>query len=308
MSTATRSMNVNPTLSAHRRSADRALERATAFVAARLSERLAAPARYALGTPGKRLRPVLCVVAYRAVSRIADHDDDVVHDVAAALEVIHTYSLLHDDLPCMDDDDLRRGRPTTHRVFGSAAATLAGAAMIPLAFAWLDAAAGRLALDEAERAALLTVLAEAAGGGGMVGGQILDLDAEARPIQLDELEDIHRRKTGALFEATLRLGGMAARADRATVEALAECGRALGLAFQITDDLLDETADSAVLGKTAGRDREREKATFPVLLGVAVARQRAAAASAAALAALDRVGIRDELLRELVRFAVERER
>lgn len=339
MNAPARAPDVNAVLAADRQAADHALERAAAAITVRLPAVLAAPAGYALDARGKRLRPILCVAAYRAAAgrppaggtpavpgaergrravtpspsqpRSAGgkrfQADDAIHDVAAAIEVIHTYSLMHDDLPCMDDDDVRRGRPTPHRVFDVASTALAGAALIPHALAWLDAAGGRLGLDAGGRAAIVTELARGAGADGMVGGQLLDLDAEARPIELGELEDIHRRKTGALFETAVRIGGIAARAERDTISALGDYGRALGLAFQITDDLLDETAESSVLGKTAGRDREREKSTFPALLGPSEARRRAVAAGGAALAALERGGIDDEPLRALVSLALERE-
>lgn len=327
MSAAASAPDVDAPFAADRWAADRALERAAASITARLPAPLAAPAGYALDASGKRLRPILCVAAYRAVREeglgagpplpsespppagdTVPRVDDAVHDLAAAIEVIHTYSLMHDDLPCMDDDDVRRGRATPHIVFGVAATAVAGAALIPHALAWLDAAAGRLGLEPEDRAAAVSELARAAGAAGMVGGQMLDLDAEARTIEVEALEDIHRRKTGALFEASARIGGIAARAPHDRVAALGEYGRALGLAFQITDDLLDETAESAVLGKTAGRDREREKSTFPALVGVAEARRRGAVAAADALAALERARIDDEPLRALVRLALERDR
>jgi geranylgeranyl pyrophosphate synthase len=285
---------------------DAALERACDTIVAEAPPALADAIRYALEAKGKRLRPILCVAAYRATRSGAEHE--AIYDVAAAIELIHTYSLVHDDLPCMDDDDLRRGRPTTHRVFGTAPAAVAGAALIPHACACLEVAGRALGLDDSERATLVRELARAAGGGGMVGGQLLDLEAEGSTLDIGKLQDIHRRKTGALFEASLRIGGVAARASTEAVDALGECGRMLGLAFQITDDLLDETGQSAVLGKTAGRDREREKATFPRLLGVTVAQERAEDAAAQAIDALERAGIDDTALRALVRFAVERDR
>lgn len=285
---------------------DAALDRAAHEIAAHSPAALADAIRYALDAKGKRLRPILCVAAYRAASR--GQAAPAIYDIAAAIELIHTYSLVHDDLPCMDDDDLRRARATTHRVYGSAAAILAGAALIPHACALLERAGCELGLSRHACGLLVRELTLAAGAAGMVGGQLLDVEAEGRALTTDQLEEIHRRKTGALFEASLKMGGMAAQADAVALEALAQCGRWLGLAFQITDDLLDETGQSEVLGKTVGRDRERAKATFVVQLGTARARERAGEAVTQALDALARGGIDDAQLTALVRFAVDRNR
>lgn len=266
---------------------------------------LAEAARYALEAGGKRLRPILCVTAYRAF-----HDDvpPPVYHLAASLELIHTYSLIHDDLPSMDDDDVRRGRPATHVAHGVAAATLAGAALIPLAARVVLDAGRDLRLGDGVRRSLVEALCRAAGAGGMVGGQVLDLEAEGRRVTLPELESIHRRKTGALLAAAPRMGGLAAEADGTATDALATYGSALGLAFQIADDILDVTGDTAVLGKTAGRDTELEKATFPALAGLKTARARADAEVDRALNALDAGGIQSEALRALARFAAARDR
>jgi geranylgeranyl pyrophosphate synthase len=289
-----------------RREIDAALRRALAVHLGDAADSITAPVRYALDAGGKRLRPLLCVAAFRATAG-AD-GGPALFEMACALEVVHCYSLVHDDLPCMDDDDLRRGRPTAHRVFGLAAATLAGAAMIPLAFQILVTGAASLGLDAARRRDLVAVLAAAAGAGGMVGGQVADLAAESRPVGLDELETIHRGKTGALFDAALRLGGISGRAAPETVAALGRAGSQIGVAFQVTDDVLDETGDVARTGKTAGRDRAREKATALAIMGVAGARERAAAAAERAAQALRSAGLNDPDLLALVRFAVERDR
>jgi geranylgeranyl pyrophosphate synthase len=262
--------------------------------------------RYALTGGGKRLRPVLCAGAWRAVA--GEDPPDGVYDAAAAIELVHTYSLVHDDLPIMDDDDLRRGRPTVHRVHGAAAAAVAGAALIPFAAGRLADAARSLGLDERSVGAVAGELARAAGAGGMVGGQLMDLEAEGRALSPAALEAIHARKTGALFAASLRIGGRLARGSAAQVDALGDYGAALGLAFQIADDVLDETADSDRLGKTAGKDRVSDKATFPALLGVEGARERARAEVARGLAALDAAGLHDVALRQLIRFAADRDR
>jgi len=267
---------------------------------------LADAVRYAVMGGGKRFRPILCIAAFRAVS--VDEPGPAVYRIACALELIHAYSLVHDDLPCMDDSDLRRGRPTTHRVHGAAVAAVAGAAMIPLACRVLDSGAADLGLPAGERADALRELCVAAGAAGMVGGQWLDLEAEGREVSLPELERVHRAKTGALLAAAPALGGRAARAAQPMIHALASYGRSLGLAFQITDDLLDVTAHAAELGKPAGRDQVLGKATFPALLGVDAARKRARAEADAAIATLRAAGIRSPELEALARYAVDRAR
>jgi geranylgeranyl diphosphate synthase type II len=267
---------------------------------------VAATIRYALEPRGKRLRPVLCVAAYRAI--LGGEGGSGIYDVACSLELIHTYSLVHDDLPCMDDDALRRGRPTAHRVFGSARATVAGAAMIPAAFLVLDRGATALGVEPRQRADMANVLARAAGVGGMVGGQVMDLDAERSRPDVARLEAIHRRKTGALFVGAAQLGGLAAGASPETVRALGAYGGSLGLAFQVADDILDETGAASITGKDAGRDRALGKATFPALLGLEGAKDRARAVAAESVAALERAGVHDEMLLALARFAVERDR
>lgn len=282
---------------------------------AELEPSLAEPIGYALDAGGKRLRPILCVASYRAVAGRAvsqpdraegDAEREAIYHIALALELIHTYSLVHDDLPCMDDDDLRRGRPTTHRVHGVARAVAAGSALIPLAALVLETGGKALGLEPAERLELVRILARAAGAEGMVGGQWLDLEAEGADVDLTMLEDIHRRKTGALLAAATCLGGVAARADIETLAALARYGQALGLAFQIADDILDLTGDPALLGKTAGRDLTLGKATYPALLGLEGARARALAEAERAVAALRSAQLDTPALVALARYAVER--
>lgn len=267
---------------------------------------LAGPVRYALGTRGKRVRPVLCVAAFRALRGGDAPVPEGVYRLACAVELVHTYSLVHDDLPCMDDDDLRRGRATVHRVHGTALATLAGAALLPAAVLVLDREAAALGLAAEERGRLVAVLCAAAGATGMVGGQLLDLEGEEQPVDAAGLEAIHRAKTGALLAASLRVGALAARAGEAELRAVTEYGEALGLAFQIVDDVLDVTADSAALGKTAGRDESLGKATYPALFGVEGARQLARERVEEAVGALARGGIRSPELEALARYVLER--
>jgi farnesyl diphosphate synthase/geranylgeranyl diphosphate synthase type II len=263
-------------LDAGRRAIDTALHRVLARRLPALDARLAAPIQYAIEAGGKRLRPVLCLSAYRAAGGGQASAAELI-EAASALELIHTYSLLHDDLPCMDDDDYRRGRPTAHRIYGETATTLAAAAMIPLAAAVLDEGAAKLGLTPPARTA--------AG-----------------------LESIHSHKTGALFGASLRIGARLARADEPVVGAFGRCGVALGLAFQVADDILDVTGRTETLGKSAGRDAEHGKATYPGLLGVEGARRRAASAAADAVSALRDAGIHDDVLEGLIEFAVSRDR
>jgi geranylgeranyl diphosphate synthase type II len=260
--------------------------------------------RYALNGDGKRLRPALCVAVYRALNG----NSSAIQRLAAAIEIIHTYSLVHDDLPCMDDDDVRRGRETTHRVYGNEAAMLAGAALIPLAFRTADEALAAMQLSPRRRQQIHATLARAAGASGMVGGQVLDLEGSAVITNADQLERIHAAKTGALITAACLLGALATDASAHMLEALERYAQHLGLAFQITDDVLDETASTAELGKTAGKDREGAKATYPALLGLGGARDRARGEADAAVTALRDAGLNDALLNDLASFAVERRR
>jgi len=233
---------------------------------------IADPIRYSLEGGGKRLRGMLLLAAYRAAGGVRDASG-----LAAAVEIIHAYSLVHDDLPCMDDDDVRRGRPTTHRVYGVPAATLAGAVMIPLAARLAHDSAAALVLPEATCCTIVKVLAEAAGGGGMIGGQLLDLEAEGEGSahSRDDLDAIHSAKTGALIAASLEIGGLAAGASGQRLGALTDYGSRVGLAFQIMDDVLDVTSSTDKLGKIAGRDAALGKSTYPAMLGIDGAKERA---------------------------------
>ena len=257
--------------------------------------------RYSLLGGGKRLRGILVVEAYRASGGCGDPSE-----LAGAVEVVHAYSLVHDDLPCMDDDSVRRGRPTVHRVYGVPAATAAGVAMVPLAVRCALHAADELQLPGGVAGAIVRELMTAAGAGGMIGGQLLDLEGEGHALSLDGLERIHRLKTGALITASVRIGGLAAGADERRLEALARYGSAIGLAFQIADDVLDVTATTDVLGKTAGRDAALRKSTYPALLGVQGAIDRAGTLVAEACASLERVGLLTPALEHLAKYTVTR--
>ena len=259
--------------------------------------------RYAVTGGGKRLRPILAMAACEACGGTFD---DVL-EPAAAVELIHTYSLIHDDLPAMDDDDLRRGRPTVHRAFGEAEAVLAGDALQALAFEIL-ATRPRGEARSSRRNEAVRVLADGAGVAGMVGGQMADLEAERAPVDAVGLEWIHRRKTGALLAASAELGAIHAGAAPADRAALADYGRALGLAFQIADDILDCTATAEDLGKTPGKDRQAGKATYPALYGLDASRARAELLVDTALNVLQPNGLLSDPLAALARFAVNRDR
>ncbi|HEX2094174.1 MAG TPA: farnesyl diphosphate synthase [Longimicrobiaceae bacterium] len=287
---------------------ERALEEVAERVLREIPEPLASPMRYALETRGKRLRPILCVAAYRAVRGGDGAVEEPVYRLACALEIVHTYSLVHDDLPSMDDDDVRRGRPTVHRVYGSPLATLAGAALLPAAAATLDLDGAALGLPPGERGRLVSALCAAVGAEGMVGGQLQDLEGEGVELDAPALERIHQGKTGALLAASLRLGGIAAGGSKEHLRGLSGYGEALGLAFQIVDDVLDVTAHSHALGKTAGKDVSSRKNTYPALFGVEGARRLARERAREARRALAGAGIRSSELEELADFVVERER
>jgi geranylgeranyl diphosphate synthase, type II len=257
--------------------------------------------RYSLLAGGKRLRPILAMAACEAVG--GDAADAL--GLACALEMIHTYSLIHDDLPCMDDDDLRRGRPTNHKVYGEAMATLAGDALLTDAFKVL----ARSPNTRVAAPVVLNVVAEladAAGSAGMVIGQALDILSEGKATDQATLEYLHARKTGALFLASVRGGGLLGGGDRSQLEALTEYGRALGLAFQVIDDLLDVVASTEQLGKRTHKDDAQGKATYPGLMGVEKSRAFAHELMRRAIAALDALDHRAEPLRQIASFVVER--
>jgi geranylgeranyl diphosphate synthase type II len=270
------------------------LSRAKSQAPARLLEAI----EYSLFAGGKRLRPALVLETARACG--ADHSQSALA-AAAAIELIHTFSLVHDDLPAMDDDDLRRGRATNHKVFGEAMAILAGDAMTTLAFEIISRNA------EPDLAAKLVLeLSHAAGPCGMIGGQVLDMDGEHQSHSLEHLQHIHRMKTGALLTASCRLGAIAARASESTLENITAFGRHLGLAFQIIDDVLDVTSTPEQLGKHTKKDATHGKNTYPSLMGLEESRAEAARQLDAALQSLRPLGAPAEGLTELAQFVVER--
>jgi len=257
--------------------------------------------RYSVFAGGKRLRPVLVAAGAEAVGGTLE----AVMPAACAVEMIHTYSLIHDDLPAMDNDDFRRGVPTSHKVFGEAIAILAGDALLTLAFRLL--ANSSPAGGEAGRLRdMLIEVADAAGSAGMVGGQVADIECEGKVAGAAIVDYIHTHKTAALIRASIRSGAILAGASAAELKALGVVGDSLGLAFQIMDDILDITATSEELGKTAGKDQAQEKATYPAVHGIEASRRRAQALVADAHAALAPFGERALPLRALGTFIIER--
>jgi geranylgeranyl pyrophosphate synthase len=260
-------------------------------------------ARYSLLAGGKRVRPLLALAAGAA----AGGSEDEVMPLACAVELIHTYSLVHDDLPAMDDDDLRRGRPTSHKVFGEAIAILAGDALLTRAFHLLsDVPADWDGVRLRRRLDATAVLGEACGTAGLIGGQVQDLESEGRDVDAAGLERLHRAKTGALLAACVRGGAILGGADAADLESLGAYASAIGLAFQVVDDVLDATEGAETLGKTAGKDAAADKATYVKIHGLERSRALADRLRADALAALVPLGGRGALLAELARLIVDR--
>lgn len=288
-----------------RRRVDEALDRWLPVEGARRDAgcppRLAEAMRYSVQAGGKRLRPVLALMAAEACGA----DPAAALPPACALEMVHTYSLIHDDLPAMDDDDLRRGRPTCHKAFDEATAILAGDGLLTLAFEVI----ARYTAPPAAALTCVRVLAEAAGAAGMVGGQMADLEAEGRDdATLEALEAIHRRKTGALLHAALRMGAAVAGAPEPIIAALCGYGTAIGLAFQIVDDLLDVQGDEAKLGKRVGKDSDLGKWTYPGLLGLEGSRLKARRLAEEAVAALAPLGPAGGRLEALAWQLLDRDR
>jgi geranylgeranyl pyrophosphate synthase len=291
-------------LEREREAVEAALARAVTELARALRPDLVEAVRHGVVGGGKRLRPILCVGAY---TTCGGPKSDAAYDLGAAIELIHAYSLMHDDLPCMDDADLRRGRATTHREHGEDVTMRAGAALIPAAALQAMRACDRLGCAPERARAVTRALLAAAGAGGMVGGQWVDLKGEGMSLGPAELDDLHRRKTGALLAAALEMGAIAAGAPQAVAEALREYGRSVGLAFQIVDDLLDATQDAGTLGKNPS-DAAHAKSTYVSLYGLEEARRRAEEQSEGAIAALDAVGLDAPMLVALARYIVDRDR
>jgi geranylgeranyl diphosphate synthase type II len=263
--------------------------------------RLGEAMRYSIMAGGKRLRPNLCLAAAQAVGGSLD----AVLPVACALEMIHTYSLIHDDLPAMDDDDLRRGKPTCHVAFDEATAILAGDALLTMAF---EVLASMPAGSPELRLKAIRIISEAAGPRGMVQGQMQDMLSEGTALGLAELESLHRLKTGALIEASLAAGALVAGGRSAQVKAVQTYGRSAGLAFQVADDILNVEGDPAVMGKAAGTDKLRRKNSFPGLLGLEKSRQFAQNLVQEAIEALSGFDAKAEALRAIARYIIERKK
>lgn len=256
--------------------------------------------RYSIFAGGKRLRPVLCLAAAEACGGEVSN----ALAPACALELMHTYSLVHDDLPAMDDDDLRRGRPTCHKVYGEGMAVLCGDALLTESFIVLAQTAATKRYGTRD---YVTELAVTGGSQKLIGGQVMDLEGEGKKLTKRDLVRIHEAKTAALLTSALRLGGMTANATPAKLEALTKFGHALGLAFQVIDDILDVTQSTEVLGKTAGKDEAVEKSTYPAILGLEASRKEAARLTKAAMAALKPFGKKAARLQEIATHLLKRE-
>jgi geranylgeranyl diphosphate synthase type II len=291
-----------PSLEERRRTIDEALDQALPAASA-WPKTIHEAIRYSLFAGGKRIRPLLALAAAEA----AGADDDEVLPFACAAEMVHTYSLIHDDLPAMDDDDLRRGKPTCHKAYGEAIAILAGDALLTRAFHLIvdlpaDADGDRVR----RRLQAAAILGQACGTTGLIGGQVLDLESEGRAVDAATLERLHRAKTGALLAACVRGGAVLGRASGPTLACLDRYAAAIGLAFQVVDDILDATEGAERLGKTAGKDRAAGKATYVAVHGIAGARRTAAELLARAREAVAPLGPRGALLDALARLIVER--
>jgi geranylgeranyl diphosphate synthase type II len=267
-----------------------------------LPPRLHQAMRYSVFAGGKRLRPVLIIAACEAVGGQPER----VLPAACAMEMIHTYSLIHDDLPAMDDDDFRRGRLTNHKVFGEANAILAGDALLTEAFRLLADTEANRGVDPAVSLRVIETIARCAGSQGMVGGQVVDMESEGQSIDLATLQYIHTRKTGALFLASIQTGAWLGGGSAEQVAALTRFGETAGLAFQIADDILDIVGDQQELGKDVGSDQARGKVTYPALLGLSEARRRAEELRDLAIAALEPLGAAADPLRAIARYIIDR--
>ena len=292
-------MNVSAYISDSRRIVDQYLERLLppeSQVPATIHKAM----RYSVFAGGKRVRPILVLASGESLAG----DREVLFHLGAGIEMMHTYSLIHDDLPALDNDDLRRGVPTCHKVFGEAMAILAGDALMTRCYQVL---ADLPKISDSVKICIIRELATVTGTlKGMVGGQVVDLESEGKPVSSEVLEYIHGSKTGALLTACVRCGALAAGAEPAKLLALTEFGAKIGLVFQIVDDILDVTSSSEVLGKTAGKDEKVKKATYPALYGIEASRQKARELLASALEDIQNFGEEAEALRNLARFVVNR--
>ncbi len=292
-------MNLQAYLSERSKRVDQALDRALPKASVKPAT-IHRAMRYSLFAGGKRMRPVLCLAAAEACGG----EIEAALPAACAVECVHTYSLVHDDLPCMDDDDLRRGRPTSHKVFGDGMAVLAGDALLTQAFEILAQARPTARYSVA---AMIRDLATASGSLKLIAGQVADLEGEGRKATRAQLRFIHECKTAAMIEASLRLGAMSANATPAKLAALTDFGRNLGLAFQVIDDILDVTQTSEKLGKSAGKDVAAEKTTYPSVIGLEASKREAHRLTTAALAALKPFGAKAAALRALAEYLLARE-
>lgn len=291
-------------LAERRPAVERALGRALDRLLPTIPEALDALLRHAVLTGGKRLRPILCVAAYEACG---GEPSEEAYDLGVSLEMIHAYSLMHDDLPCMDDADLRRGKPTPHRLFGEPDTARAGLALVPAASLQAWNACQTLGCSEESSRRVVLELNRAAGAGGMVGGQALDLFGEGQALEAAELDALHRRKTGALLTCALVVGALAADAEEGALRAVERYGRAVGLAFQVTDDLLDATSSAGELGKNPS-DGALGKSTYVSVHGLEEAGRRARELVSEARGALSEGGVTAPALEALANYVVDRKR
>jgi len=257
---------------------------------------------YSVLAGGKRLRPILCLES----AALFDCDEETILPAACAMDLIHNYSLVHDDLPCMDDSDTRHGKPSAHKVYGEAKAVLAGDALLTKAFELLSLAGKDGKISDCRRIRAIHEVAVACGAGGLVGGQVLDLEYEGKEVGLDEVKDIHRKKTAALLTVSVKVGAILAGANEPRIESLAKYGYAIGRAFQIADDILDEVGDSKEMGKPVGADAGHNKATYPAQIGLEPSHQKAHEFIQQAHSALESFGEKAQHLRELADFIIQR--
>ncbi|MEM5787498.1 MAG: polyprenyl synthetase family protein [Syntrophobacteraceae bacterium] len=292
--------NLKSYLAQRKQMIDAALEK-TFPLAAGLQKKVIEAARYSLFAGGKRLRPILCLAA----ADVAGGSLDPIIPAACALEMIHTYSLIHDDLPAMDNDDFRRGVPTNHKVFGEATAVLAGDALLTEAFEFLASCAD-YGIEPGRVLQVIRIAVKASGYRGMIGGQVIDLECENRKVDLATVEYMHIHKTGALLSSSLEIGAILGGGDEALVKSMRDFGHHLGLAFQITDDLLDVEGDATLMGKQPGSDAAKKKMTYPALLGLVQSKEAAAEHVDRALDALGSFGESAEPLRAVALYLLVR--